>query len=106
MIEQAIRVRFEAPAEVTVDTRLEVRLDGRALYIGRFLAGFDAHSSVAPGEHVLTTAIHVGALTRSRRYAFTAGGGALREVATRLEVVLRYSRMWGNFSRALSLRAL
>ncbi|MEZ4389832.1 MAG: hypothetical protein R3A48_01955 [Polyangiales bacterium] len=105
MIEQAIRVRFEPPEGVTVDARLEVRLDGRALYVGRFLSGFDAHSSVAPGEHVLTTAIHVGALTRARRYAFSAGGGALRDAATRSRS-RSATAAWGNFSRGLSLRAL
>jgi hypothetical protein len=100
----SLRVVFEKPGYFLNDPRMTVKLDGRTLHDGSMLSGFDRSEKVAPGHHVLETAIHVGLFSRKRRYVFVIGGeGHYREPAARFVARLEYSRLWGNFARKLTL---
>lgn len=98
----ALFIEFEHVAFVA-DTRLEVMLDERVVYDGSFASGFRASASVAPGPRVLETRIHVGVVSRRRRYEFTLPVVGLRDSAAAWNVRLEYSRLWGNFSRKLAV---
>ena len=104
MSSTTLRVVFERPGWFTNDPRVTVMLDERALHEGSFLSGFDTTVEIACGAHVLSTAIHLGALRRTREYAFVlADESGYRDRPARHVARLAYSRFWGNFARKLDL---
>jgi hypothetical protein len=92
-----LRVLFPNPGFFISDTRLEVDLDGSRIYEGSAISGFDRSLRVAPGPHTLVTRIAVGPILRPKQYTLSIGE------APTYTAVLRYSRLWGNFTRRLHL---
>ena len=91
-------VHFPRPGFFLADIPVTVIVDGEVVYQGSFLAGFTVAVEVAPGEHVVETAIQLGAFTRRRRISISVA--ATDEVVT---ATLSYSRMWGNFEEKVAL---
>ncbi len=100
-----LRVRFDPPGWFANDPRVVLTIDGSPLFDGSFVRGFDTTVELAPGPHVLTTAIHLTD-TIARRREYTIDAPALdpeRAHPPGLEARLRYSRLWGNFDKRLDL---
>ncbi len=91
------------PLSFIADTRLEVLLDQSVVHDGSFASGFRASLSVPPGPHVIETRIHVGVVSRRRRYEFELPVVGLRDSASSWNALLDYSRLWGNFTKRLAL---
>jgi len=92
-----LRVLFEPPGWFLVDCDLTVSVDGAELFHGGFRGGFDAKADMAPGDHVMRTVIKLGQLGRIREYRFRL------DDEPEYVVELHYSRIWGNFTKDLSL---
>ena len=86
-----LRILFPPPGWFLADSRMEVHLDGIAVYDGSFKAGMDVTREVTPGEHRIQAFIHVGPIARVRQYAVHIPD------RTSMELKLAYSRVWGNF---------
>ena len=86
------------------DIRTRVTLDGRPIFEGPFAHGFDVRGPVDLGDHVLETAILLGAMSRTRRYNLCLDAAqAYRSATPEFEARIGYSRLWGNFARRLEL---
>lgn len=100
-------VRFDCPGFFLNDPRLVVRFDEQVVHDGSFKGGVRAPVEVEPGQHMIETAIYVGSLPRTKRIPVwldaDLGSGEYREAAG-VEVVLSYSRLWGNFASKAQLR--
>ncbi|HEY3356394.1 MAG TPA: hypothetical protein VGQ83_24300 [Polyangia bacterium] len=68
-----------------------LHVDGVPVAQGSFTAGVDLTVPVAKGRHRIDLRIDLGVFARTRAYEIDVPG------PTRLE--LRYSRLWGNFTR-------
>jgi hypothetical protein len=87
-----LHVRFLPPGFFLTDVRVVLQLDGTTIYDGGFLAGIDLRVPVSPGDHRLESVIDLGLAKRRRSW----------DVVVRdsdCDVVLEYSRMWGNFTK-------
>lgn len=101
-----LRIRMDDPGWFLNSPRLVVRCDGAVVYDGSFRGGFVASIDVAPGPHTIETAIELGGLARTKRYAIDMPSEDYREPTSGLEARLEYSRLWGNFGRTISLRRI
>lgn len=100
-----LHLRFPRPGFFLNDPRLVVTLDQRTLYDGGMLSGFDVSLELAPGVHVLTTAIHlIGSIARTQRIELPLDEGRYRDVPV-VHGTLEYSRLTGNFKKRVSLSA-
>jgi hypothetical protein len=90
-----LRIVFARPVGFLADVRLTIRIDSVVVHDGSFLSGVDVTRPVTLGAHRLDTCIDLGIARRRRQYAIQVPAGA------GLTVELVYSRLWGNFKRAL-----
>ena len=93
---QALRISFPPPGFFIADVRVALHFDGNPIYDGGFKSGFELELPVSSGRHTLTTTIDLGVVQRRREYTIDVSAGQARSV------VLRYSRLWGNFTRELA----
>jgi hypothetical protein len=94
----SLRIVFPRPGFFLNDPRLVITLDGLRVYEGSFVGGVDVELPVAPGPHRIETRIEIGPFARQRLYDLLVSLEGVRCTAT-----LRYSRLWGNFTRSLTL---
>jgi hypothetical protein len=89
----ALHLVFVCPRFLLDTADIVIAIDGAIAVQSGFAKGVDATFPVTPGHHVIDVKIDLGGLlSRKRRYELDVAG------PTRLE--LKYSRMWGNFTRA------
>lgn len=98
-----LRVHFDAPGFFLNDPRVRVRVDNRVLYDGSFKDGFDVSVSVAPGRHVLETAIRNGMAETKQRIELPLDESSGYREVPEVHAKLTYSRISGNFDRRVSL---
>lgn len=92
-----LRVLFPRPGFFLSDIALGFWLDGQPVFSGGFLSGVDLPLPAAPGLHRLDALIDIGLMKRRRTWEIDVPPGGC-------EVVIRYSRFWGNFAKQLELR--
>lgn len=95
-----LRIHFPKPGFFLTDVRCEIHLNGNVVYDGGFLEGFDIAGDVAEGRHRIRTLIHLGPVARTKEVDVIVPGHA------GLDVELRYSRFWGNFTSKPTLRVV
>ncbi len=89
-----LHVSFPAPRFFLGDVRVLLLLDGAAIHDGGFKAGIDVTVPVAPGQHRLESALVFGSMRRRR-------GWDVAVPPSGCDVILEYSRFWGNFAKGL-----
>jgi hypothetical protein len=97
-----LRVVHEKPGFFLTDVPVDLALDGYTYWRASFLQGFVVDCPIAPGPHVLATRLELGVFGRTREYRLEipppdASGDAVWIAK------LDYSRLWGNFSKKLSM---
>jgi hypothetical protein len=92
-MDSRVHVVFSKPGFMWNNPRLIVRLDSADVYDSKFKLGVDVTQEAAAGSHNVSTRIEFMGVSRNREYAVTVAPD------TDLTVTLRYSRLWGNFSR-------
>jgi hypothetical protein len=88
-----LRIIFPKPGFFINDPRVLVTINGRPMVEQSFLQGFDWWTPMQPGFHYVEVGI-VAIVTRSRTYNIEV------RPSHSTEVLLEYSRMWGNFGSA------
>lgn len=88
-----LRIIFPKPGFFINDPRVRITINGHPATEQSFMQGFDWWTPMQPGFHYVEVAI-VTLVTRSRMYNVEVRSGCSTEV------VLDYSRMWGNFDSA------
>ena len=104
-----VQLRFAKPGFFLTDAQLTVTLDGNTVYAGSFNEGFETIVEMEPGTHTVKTAVPViGGLEQTQtstvHLAESSGSGDGTHPPYALE--LRYSRLWGNFKRSLTVARL
>jgi len=87
-----IHVSFPRPGFFMGDARVVLLLDGATVHEGSFKAGIDITIPAALGRHCLESVIELGIARRRRSWELVASSPGC-------DVVLEYSRFWGNFSK-------
>jgi hypothetical protein len=90
----AIHVSFPRPRYLVGDARVVLLLDGASFYEGGFKAGIDVTTAAAPGSHRLESVIDLGIAKRRRSWEVAVS-------ASGCDVILSYSRFWGNFAKSV-----
>lgn len=93
---------FDKPGFFANDPRVTVEIGDFVLYDGSFRDGFDVSLELPPGDHRVRTAIYVAGLARRQDIALPLASRGYRDAAA-VEAKLKYSRIWGNFSKKVSL---
>jgi hypothetical protein len=87
-----MRIVFPPPGFFVNDPRVTIHVNGWCAYAGGFASGIDVKFPVVPGALTVTTRIEVLGIGREKVYSTMAVHGHA------LELMLEYSRMWGNFT--------
>jgi hypothetical protein len=87
-----MRIVFPPPGFFLNDPRVTIHVNGWCAYAGGFVSGIDVKFPVVPGPLTVTTRIEVLGMGREKVYSAMAVHGHA------LELMLEYSRMWGNFT--------
>jgi hypothetical protein len=87
-----MRIVFAPPGFFLNDPLLTIHVNGWQAYAGSFARGLDVRFPVVPGPLAVRTRIEVLGIGRDKTYAAMAVHGHA------LEMVLEYSRLWGNFT--------
>ena len=87
-----MRIIFPPPGFFVNDPLCTIHVNGWCAYSGSFVSGIDVRFPVVPGPLTIKTRIEVLGIGREKVYAAMAVHGHA------LELVLDYSRMWGNFT--------
>lgn len=94
-----IHILFFKPRFFLADVQLVLLLDGATIYAGSFIAGVDMTSPAAPGQHRLESRLELPFMTRRRSWDIAVSPSGC-------EVVLEYSRFWGNFTKRVRTATL
>lgn len=94
----ALRVVFPRPGFFISEIALSLWLDGQPIFQGGFLSGVDVTPAAAVGRHRLDAMLDLGIVKRRRTWEVDVP-------AEGCAVTIRYSRLWGNFSKTLDLRS-
>jgi hypothetical protein len=89
-----LRVVFHRPGFFVSDIALGLWLDGQPIFQGGFLSGVDVSWPAASGHHRLDAMLDLGILKRRRTWDVDVPVAGC-------DVTIRYSRLWGNFSKKL-----
>ena len=93
-----MRISFASPGFFVNDPTLTIHVNGWCAYAGSFRSGFDVRFPVVPGPLAIMTRIDVLGMGRTKTYNVIATHGHA------VEVVLDYSRLWGNFTGTPAVR--
>ena len=94
-----IHISFPSQRFFAVDVQVVLLLDGTIIYQGGFKAGIDVTIPSAPGPHRLESVIGLGIAKRRRAWD-------IKIPPSGCDVVLAYSRFWGNFAKEVRIEAL
>jgi hypothetical protein len=94
-----LTITFPSPGFFLNDPRLTVWFDGHVVYDGSFVSGFETTFPVLPGAHALALRLTTPLFNREKQYPIAI------QPANGYQVLLEYSRFWGNFSGAPRIRA-
>ncbi len=87
-----MRIIFAPPGFFVNDPLVTIQVNGWTAYAGSFVSGLDVRFPVVPGPLTVKTRIEVLGIGREKVYPAMAVHGHA------LDLVLEYSRMWGNFT--------
>ncbi len=87
-----VTIRFLPPGFFLNSPKVRIVLDDHwVVYHGGFVHGFRVDIPVAPGPHRLTVVLETGVIDRTKHHWVNFPANM------RHDVLLEYSRLWGNF---------
>jgi len=87
-----LRIIFPSPGFFMNEPNVRVDVDGHPMAQLPFRAGFDWWTPLAPGWHRVTLTLVTPLLNRAQTYTIEV------RPSQSTEVLVDYSRMWGNFT--------